>query len=241
MNEQSNASEKLDEALISKLSGEDVASFLRNRPDFLVKNRELLIDIQVLLSEKGVVSLTQIQSEQYREKIKHLKSQLDKLVSHARKNEEIYKAYAQLNINIAQTTTFDELIDSLNYGLIKQLGLEKLQLIIIDTSVLFSGDPSTSPGVGTDISLSEIQQHSIFDKKLAKTPFYLGRLGKLERQALFPEAQAESVALIKLEQQKVYGLLAVASKDPMHFSPEMDTMLLEFLRQNLSLHIPKLK
>jgi uncharacterized protein YigA (DUF484 family) len=238
MNEHANASTTLKDidttesqstADLKSTMSEDVANYLREHPQFLVENRELLLDIQVLLSTAGVVSLTQIQSEQYREKIKQLKTQLESLVGNARKNEDIYKAYAQLNIDVAQTTDFESLMQALSKGLVKVLGLEKLQLVLLNSELM----PS-------NIVLSEIQQHSIFDKKLAKTNFYLGRLGKLEREALFPDARAESVALVKLGENKAFGLLAIASKDPLHFTPEMDTMLIDFLRINLNLHIPKL-
>ena len=229
MNEQSNTSEKMHHMESSKITNDDVAAYLRKNPAFLIENRELLFDIQVVLSQQGVVSLTQIQSEQYRDKIEVLKSQLDSLVSHARKNEEIYKAYAELNIDIAQTSTVEALNQTLEARLVHDLGLEKVQLILLNHK------DTTS-----NIELSEIQQHSIFDKKLSKTNFYLGRLGKLERQAIFPDAQAESVAMIKLGEQKPFGVLAIASKDPLHFTPEMDTMLIEFLRKNLNFHILKL-
>lgn len=248
MNDQSNVSKKLDgntdnvadagadskaAASLEKNAktnmAEDVANFLRQSPKFLVEHRDLLLDIEVLLSEPGVVSLTQIQSTQYREKIKQLKTQLESLVGNARKNELIYKVYAQLNIDIAQTNTFDGLMQALSKGLLAELGLEKLQLVLLNSEI--------NP---VNVSLSEIQQHSIFDKKLAKSDFYLGRLGKLEREALFPDAKAESVAIIKLGEDKAFGLLAIASQDPLHFNPEMDTMLIDFLRKSLNLHIPKL-
>ena len=82
MNEHANASTTLKDidttesqstADLKSTMSEDVANYLREHPQFLVENRELLLDIQVLLSTAGVVSLTQIQSEQYREKIKQLK------------------------------------------------------------------------------------------------------------------------------------------------------------------------
>lgn len=252
MNEQSNFSKKLDGNTGDVATGtsdisadakfedgvaentktnmaEVVANFLRQSPNFLVEHHDLLLDIEVLLSAPGAVSLTQIQSKQYREKIKQLKTQLESLVGNARKNELIYKVYAQLNIDIAQTDTFDSLMLVLSKRLVAELGLEKLQLVLLNSKI----NPA-------NVSLSEIQQHSIFDKKLAKRNFYLGRLGKLEREALFPDAKAESVAIIKLGEDKAFGLLAIASKDPLHFNPEMDTMLIDFLRKSLNLHIPKL-
>lgn len=211
------------------LEADDVAEYLRQNPAFLIEQSDLLLDIQVVLGESGVVSLTQIQSEQYREKIKQLKSQLESLVTNARNNEHIYKTYAQLNIDIAQTSSMQELVELLASRFVSELGAQAVQLVLLDEN--------TNP---SNIVLSEIQQHSIFDKKLAQKDFYLGRLGKLEREALFPGVQAESVAIIKLGGNKPFGLLAVSSKDPLHFTPEMDLMLIDFLRKSLDYHIAKI-
>jgi uncharacterized protein YigA (DUF484 family) len=104
--------------------------------------------------------------------------------------------------------------------------------------------------------LSEIQQRSLFDKKLARQPFYFGRVGSIEKEALFPKAKAESVALVLLSdvdplqstssqnaqsKPKSIGLLAIASKDPLHFEPEMDTVLVDYLRKNLNFHLSRLR
>lgn len=207
---------------------ESVSQYLRENPMFLVENPEVLMDIQVTLSENGVVSLTQIQTEQYREKVRQLKTQLDSLVNTARQNEHIYTSYAQLNIRLSQVNSLTKLRTVLEEYLLDALNLEAVKLILLDTKN------------SETVELSEIQQHAIFDKKLAKSPFYLGRLGKLEKQALFADHEANSVALIQICDNPTIGLLAVSSVNAMHFNPKMDTMLLDFLRQALEIHIPRI-
>lgn len=214
--------------LPNPVNPDSVSKYLRENPMFLVENPEVLMDVQVTLSENGVVSLTQIQTEQYREKIKQLKSQLDILVSTARQNEHIYTSYALLNIKLSQVNSLTRLKSVLEEYLLDALNLEAVTLVLLDTKH------------ADTVELSEIQQHAIFDKKLAKSPFYLGRLGKLEKQALFANYEANSVALIQLGCSPTIGLLAVSSIDAMHFNPKMDTMLLDFLRQALNVQIPKI-
>jgi hypothetical protein len=225
----------------SKVDKATVAAYLLANPSFLTDNPDLLLNIQVHLQENGVVSLTQIQAAQSREKIKQLKSQLDEIVSNARQNEKIYTTYAQLNLDLAKASSHDELEKALHKHLVNTLGLESVRIVL-------TNDQNTSE---ENPPLSEMQQRSIFDKKLAREPFYFGRVGNIEKEALFAKAQAESVALILLSEEEEsqssnskplpIGLLAISSKDPMHFKPNMDTVLVDFLRKNLNYHLSRLR
>ena len=205
-----------------------VAQYLRDNPSFLIEQPDLLLELELILKEAGAVSLTQIQTQQYRERIQQQQSKLDNLLVNARKNEAIYKAYADLNMHVAHCRDIESLLGELNKVLIDELAFEELKLVLFK-------HPNAS-----NVELSEIQHRSIFDKKLAKTDFYFGRLGKAEREALFPDAKAESVAMIKLGDEETLGLLAVASTNPLHFTPDMDTMLIDLVRKNLNLLIPTL-
>lgn len=245
MTDQLNAtSATVDAATAEKppITKEQVAKYLLANPRLLIDNPDLLTQIQVQLQQIGAVSLTQIQSAQSREKIQQLKSQVDDMVKNARKNEFIYKTYAQLNLAIASTQHYNELQDCIERHLVGILGLEATQIMVLD-------EANTNAS-----ALSEIQQHAIFEKKLAKNYFYFGRISNLEKAALFPNAQAESVALVLLtppqddgehnpcaKKTVTKGLLAIASKDPLHFEPGIDTVLLDYLRQNLNIHLNRLR
>ena len=227
-----------DDDLLRPVNKDSVANYLLENPSFLLENPELLIEIQVQLQEKGAVSLTQIQASQAREKIKQLKSQLEDLVTNARQNEIIYKTYADLNLDLARANSMSDIDASLKKHLVDGLGLETAHVVLLE-----NGSESTH-------QLSEIQQRSIFDKKLARQPFYFGRIGKIEKEALFPESEAASVALVLLSQTdnsknktlkpKPIGLIAIASNEPLHFQPDMDTVLVDYLRKNLNFHISRL-
>ena len=213
-----------------ELSPDVVAQYLIEHPSFLIENTDVLLNIQVALQENGVVSLTQIQAEQYREKIKQLQSQLEKLVNNARINENIYKVYALLNIAISKANSSEKLVNVLQEHLLDQLDLEDISLVLLPNNT----DDNSKP------LFSEIQHHAMFEKKLARNRFYLGRLGKLEKETLFPKASANSVAIVQIGEEQPIGLLAIASKDATHFSPNMDTTLLDFLRLALNAHIPRI-
>lgn len=223
------------QAVVNK---DSVAKYLLEHPSFLIDNPDLLAEIQVQLQENGAISLTQIQASQAREKIKQLKAQLEELFSNARQNEIIYRVYADLNLDLAKAQSISDLNTRLKQHLVLGLGLESAHI------VLLGGDGELAH------QLSEIQHRSIFDKKLARQPFYFGRIGKIEKEALFPNLEAASVALVLLNEAKnpnnkqakrqAIGLIAIASSDPLHFQPDMDTVLVDYLRKSLNFHISRL-
>ncbi|WP_371193496.1 DUF484 family protein [Glaciecola sp. SC05] len=212
-----------------KLSPEAVAEYLSAHPDFFLDCPDVLAELHVHHQNRGVVSLTQLQSEQYRDKIKALKKQLEKLVSNAKRNETIYTTYAKLNLAIVQCETFEELESVLNTELCESLGLSHAHIY-----------PFVSERLPSDKVMPEIQQRGLIDKKLNRSEYYFGRLGQNEKQLLFPGEEAESVALISIGQSKPIALLAIASSNALHFTPDMDTTLLSYLRDYLSFHLPKL-
>jgi uncharacterized protein YigA (DUF484 family) len=232
-NDTAENSERVDNTLA--LNKESVANYLLENPSFLIDNPDLLVQIQVHLQENGVVSLTQIQASQSREKIRQLKAQLEEMVTNARQNELIYKTYAELNFELARSSSVSELESNLNKHLVNTLGLESAHIVLLN-----SEDKEQQ-------LLSEIQQRSLFDKKLARQPFYFGRIGNIDKEALFPKLKAESVALILLTENEdghkkasPIGLLAISSKDPLHFQPDIDTVLVEYLRKNINFHLNRL-
>lgn len=215
----------------SELNADQVAEYLLANPSFLLDRPDVLQNLQVILQDEGVVSLTQLQTDQLREKVSSQSEQLQAILDNARRNEKIYTSFALLNIEISKANSIEVLEQCLQTHLVDKLQLETFKLILFD-----SNDLSAS----TD-QISEMQYHAIIEKKLGQSFFYLGRLGKLEHDALFDDAEAKSVALIKLNSQnQTIGVLAVSSESPSHFSPDMDTSILNFLRLMLNHHVTRL-
>jgi hypothetical protein len=214
---------------LTKLSSEGVSDYLREHPDFFLNYPDVLAELHVHHQSRGVVSLTQLQSEQYRDKIKSLQKQLEKLLSNAKRNETIYHTYAKLNLAIVQCGSFEQLEQVLCNDLCSSLDLTHAHLY-----------PFMSDKIPTDKLMPEIQQRSLVEKKLNRSDYYFGRLGLNEKQLLFPGEVAESVALMTIGQTKPIALLAIASDNALHFAPDMDTTLLSYLRDFLSFHLPKL-
>ncbi len=207
------------------LTSQEVGDFLRANPDFFVKHGDLLSELHMIQEKQGIVSLTQLQLDQYREKVKTQKKQLESFIHNAKQNETLYYTYADLNLEISTCRTMSDLQLALEKHLCQQLGLVATKLVIV---------PPQNDG------LPQLSMQSLLHKKLAKKDFYLGRLSKHEKSALFENLDIGSVALIKIECESLVAVLSIASKDDLHFMPEMDTGLLDYLRRFLCRHVNRI-
>lgn len=206
------------------LSSAEVAEYLLAHPEFFVNHPQLLESLNIPHAHKGSVSLVELQSEQLRKKVRLLNYKLNQLITIARQNEAIYRVYADLNLRILQCNTLDELQFVLEEVMQERLHLESVVI---------------KPFIGAH-AFPEIQRHLFVEKRFKYDQFFFGRLSEHERKLLFPDHEANSVALLLLGNQGELGMLAVSSKDPSHFNPEMDTLLITQLQQFLSILLPKL-
>ncbi|MGQ8364587.1 DUF484 family protein [Glaciecola sp. 1036] len=216
----------LDKTLLEKagIDAQDVADYLVAHPDFFLRHKDVLADMQIHHQNQGIVSLTQIQLEQYRDKVKHQKKQLESLIHNAKRNEVIYTTYADLNFAISKCQQLAELESVLQQHLCEKLGMLEVNLVLLNDNE----------------RLPELPQKSLLEKKLSNKGYYFGRLGKHEKQMLFNQDELGSVALIRIGDNPAIAVLAIASDDPVHFTPEMDTTLLQYLNEFLAFHLDRI-
>ncbi|WP_158965581.1 DUF484 family protein [Paraglaciecola sp. L3A3] len=207
-----------------QLSAEQVVNYLLDNPDFFAQHPNLVEKIAIPHIQKGSVSLVELQSEQLRKKVRSLNHKLSQLITIAKKNEEIYRIYADLNIRILKCTSMDDLT-----FVLEEVIQENLQLASV----------SLMPFKGAH-ALPEIQRRLFIEKRFKRDKHFFGRLSDHERKLLFADQDANSVALLLLGDQGELGILAIGSKDPSHFNPDMDTLLISQLQQFLSILLPKI-
>ena len=206
------------------LSPDAVVAFLLENPDFFVQHPELLEKIKLPHEQKGSVSLVEIQSEQLRKKVRQLNFKLNQLVTIAKQNEKIYRVYTDLNVQLLRCESVAEVQFTLEDVLQERL---QLSSAVIKS---FKG-PHAIP---------ELQQRLFTEKRFKNTSFFFGRLSQHERQLLFGESPAESVALMLLGDNRELGILGISSSDASHFTPDMDTLLLQQLQQVLNIILPEM-
>ena len=213
-----------DFAEMEDISVQDVSNYLKKHPDFFIHHPHILEKLVVPHEQKGSVSLVELQSEQLRKKNRLLTHKLNQLITIAKQNEEIYRIYADLNMRLLSCRFFSEVQDTL-----EDVMEQKLRLSAV-TLRSFSGANA----------LPEIQRKLFIEKRFKKECFFFGRLSQHEKQLLFADQQVESVALMLLGDKGEMGILAVGSRDPSHFNPEMDTLLITQLQQFLNVLLPNL-
>jgi uncharacterized protein YigA (DUF484 family) len=211
-------------AISDVLTEDEVTKYLLTHPEFFAIHPQLLEQLEIPHSHKGTVSLVERQSEQFRHKVSQLTNKLSQLIAIAKKNEEIYHIYADLNLRILRCTDISTVQAVLAEVMQKQLNLSSVAL---------------RPCKGV-FSLPEIQRKFFYEKRFKENTFFFGRLSEHEKKLLFNDQEAESVALLSLGPQGELGILAIGSKDPGHFNPEIDTLLITQLQQFLSILLPKL-
>ncbi len=204
------------------LSAEEVSEYLLTNPDFFTKHPEVTERLVIPHTQKGSVSLVEIQGELLRKKTRQLNYKLNQLVTIAKQNEKIYRVYTDLNVQLLRCKSVAEVQYTLEDVLQERL---QLSCAVIKS---FKG-PHAIP---------ELQQRLFTEKRFQSETFFFGRLSQHERQLLFGDQAAESVALMLLGDNKDLGILAIGSADASHFTPDMDTLLLQQLQQVLNIILP---
>ena len=206
------------------IDAEQVAAYLLENPDFFTQFPQIVEKISIPHSHKGSVSLVELQSEQLRKKVRSLSHKLNQLISIAKQNEAIYRVYADLNLRILKSTNLDDLT-----FILEEVIQENLQLASV----------TLKPFKGAH-ALPEIQRRLFIEKRFKTQQFFFGRLSDHERKLLFADQEANSVALLLIGDLGELGILAIGSKDPGHFNPSMDTLLITQLQQFLGVLLPKM-
>jgi uncharacterized protein YigA (DUF484 family) len=206
------------------LDAEQVAAYLLENPEFFTQYPQVIEKINIPHTHKGSVSLVELQSEQLRKKVRSLSHKLNQLISIAKQNEVIYRVYADLNLRILKCTNLDDL-----KFVLEEVIQENLQLASV----------TLKPFKGAH-ALPEIQQRLFIEKRFKRHKLFFGRLSEHERKLLFADQEANSVALLLIGDLGELGILAIGSKDPSHFNPDMDTLLITQLQQFLGILLPKM-
>ena len=206
------------------IDAEQVAAYLIENPSFFTQFPQIIEQISIPHTHKGSVSLVELQSEQLRKKVRSLSHKLNQLISIAKQNEAIYRIYADLNLRILKSTNLGDL-----KFILEEVIQENLQLSSV----------TLKPFKGAH-ALPEIQRRLFIEKRFKIHKFFFGRLSDHERKLLFADQEANSVALLLIGDLGELGILAIGRKDPGHFNPDMDTLLITQLQQFLGVLLPKM-
>ncbi|MGF1759016.1 DUF484 family protein [Photobacterium sagamiensis] len=197
------------------LNDDAVADFLLSNPEFFTRQPELLTQLRIPHSERGAVSLVEMQLDRLRHRVHDLEGNIANLVSLATKNSELFTVFSQAQQQLFQTHNIYQAMGVLG-ELSEQLQLEfSLRLFDSQDQQLF---------------LDRKVFESFRVSRLSHRPVYLGRLRKSESELLFEQPpQLGSFVVLPLGMNYQIGVLSFACPDGGHFQPDMDTLFVEQL------------
>ncbi|MGR5213133.1 DUF484 family protein [Vibrio rotiferianus] len=199
------------------LTAEVVAQYLKDHPDFFVQRPELIDRLSMPHADLGTVSLVHIQMNRQRQRIEELEEEITTLMSLAANNDRTFYEFMDLQGQILKCGDFKQVIKAIELKA-KDLGLRAY------VRLLSQCDASTQ--------LSKENYQRFATNHLNGKEAYLGRLRKMDREALFGNMDVPemgSYVVLPLVKQQTLGVLAFSSEEGGHFQPDMDTLFLRHL------------
>ncbi len=185
---------------------QQVAAYLADHPDFLVRHPEVLGRIDIPHPTGDAVSLIERQVRTLREQNRLYSSQLESLLAIARDNDALAKRLHRLTLALIETRSFDEVLNTLQDELRNLFAADAVEMKLFSAEELATHANETGPAMFRDF--------------IEKERPSCGELPQEQMAYLFgPQAgETGSVALIPLHASPLVGVLAIGSHDPERFS-----------------------
>ena len=212
---------------------------LRADPNFFVRHPGLLSELNLPHASGNAVSLVEHQVSILRARNMEMRRRLHTLVATARDNDRIFAVTRSLTLALLEVSSTVELNEVLATHL----------LLDLEADFVCAHLPGDGP------AMDHIQFHpdgipgdGLLDTQAANCLI----LRQQELAQLFPMAEPSptgSAVILPLVQQEMQGeaqqlagngVLCIGSRDPGHFTPDMDTLFVAFIADVLGRTIPRL-
>ncbi|MDB4260976.1 DUF484 family protein [Porticoccaceae bacterium] len=209
-----------------------VREFLRENPDFLDKNTDIL-ETMVLSHNSGkAISLVERQVGVMRDRNKEMRSRLDNMLQTAQDNDLLFEKTKRLVLNLLEAKTLGSLVEAVYDSLGKDYGIEFYSLTLF-------GDEKKLPRTLARIASTEKANERV-GTLIGANRTVCGVLREDEMVFLFGERgrQVGSVAAVPLRYDSLYGILAVGNSDPNFYKSSMGTLFLSYVAEILNRVLP---
>ena len=209
-----------------------VGEFLRDNPDFLDKNTDIL-ETMVLPHISGkAVSLVERQVGVMRDRNREMRSRLENILQTAKDNDLLFEKTKRLVLNLLEAKTLGALVEAVYDSLGKDYGIEFYSLTLF-------GDEKKLPRTMARIASTE-KANELVGTLIGANRAVCGILREDEMVFLFGERgrQVGSVAAVPLRYDSLYGILAVGNSDPNFYKSSMGTLFLSYIAEILNRVLP---
>lgn len=201
------------------MTGNDVAQYLRDHPEFFDEHAELLATIEVRHPhDDRAIPLAERQLVQLRERNRVLETKLRELVAFGEENDRIGERLHHATTAFIRASNLGELLQRVYFHLREDFAIPHVALRLWGG---IPGDRSEFSAVSDEVKA--------FAESLVRP--YCCHKAMFESAGWFgePAAALRSFAYVSLREDGSFGLLALAAEDPRRFYPEMGTLYLQRL------------
>lgn len=216
----------------SAVTEQDITAYLREHPDFFVKQPNLLADLRLPHESGEAISLVERQVSILRERNMDMRHRLSKLLDNARENDQLFDKTKRLVLSLLEGKTLNDTIDVLLHSFNSDFKIHY-------TALLLYGNAGSMPNTSARIvSVQEAREH--IGSLLKGNKAMCGTFSESETQYLFGEnaERVGSVALVPLSFGNSFGLLAIANRDPSYYRSSMGTLFLSYIAEVLNRTLP---
>ncbi|MBP2169211.1 uncharacterized protein YigA (DUF484 family) [Erwinia toletana] len=213
------------------LDDQAVSDYLRQNPDFFIRNARQVEQMVIPHPVRGTVSLVEWHLARQRNHIAQLEEEITLLMEQATANHQLFDRLLALQSHLAAAPTLHDMLNRLHRWA-RELGLAGANLRLFSDK-WHIGAPSDF----TQLALSPQAFESVRIQRMGNQQHYLGSLNGPELLLLLPQAKAiGSVAMSLMGDRGDLGVLIFSSRDTQHYQSGMGTLLL----QHLALMMPDL-
>lgn len=220
--------------VLTALTDEQVADYLRQNPDFLANRPTLLANMNLPHQPGGgTVSLVERQVSVLRERNMDMRHRLNILLNNARNNDTLFEKTKRLILNLLDTNQLDDCLDALFYSFQSEYDIHYTQLLLITSDKHYFPVPANKQARLINNEMAEEHLSSIVHNHKA----ICGQLDADEQAFIFRNHAnaigSTAITPLVLDNQLI-AILAVANRDPHYYRSSMNTLFLNFIAEVLS-------
>ena len=211
----------------SPLSADQVASYLKQHPDFFINRDSLLAGITLPHESGQAISLLERQVKILRERSIESRHTLNQLLETAKYNDQLFNVTRALILALLMEDEVAQIASATEANLCTQPGIDACSVILFQADHLRNFEH-------TRLESAEFLQEN-FPTLLRDRRTLCKAVSKDTAAFLFPHRSSSirSVALCPIGRERMLGVLAIGNKSQDYFNEDLDTLFLDFIGEVL--------
>lgn len=218
-----------------RLEAEDVASYLKEHPEFFESHAHLLTEITIPHPHGGrTISLAERQLLALRDKNSLLESKLRELIQFGEENDALGERVHRFSLALLMATSLESCLQAIHYNLREDFAVPHVAVRLWpEHGEAAERHPGLAEFSGTSKELrvyaEGLSNPSCGPHALYETGTWFGE----------DSARLKSFAMVALRSEQTFGFLVLASEDPQRFYQGMGTLYLKRLGELISVALKR--